>query len=191
VTTGKKANKRKTGKAGSRVVIRLDKGQGYFDRMPVEMKVHILKVFGAKAGLNPPPGPYEGPPIESAKEYYARHQQKPREVKARHPLVHPLEDIRPRVPRLISVLIVPRKGPLFYGMQLTAYTGTFDDGSRELIANSAYELDGIVQIASKRARKGYKFELARRGYPFGLSERDKKNAIAIVSIGNDFMIPEL
>jgi hypothetical protein len=180
--TGKKPKKEKT-------VIRLT--QSCFDRMPIEMTMHLAKAFGAKAGLNPPPGPYQGPPIESAKEYYKRIQPEPREVKARHPAVAPAEDSNSPLRRLISVRITPREGPLFYGMQLTAYVGEFDDGSKEFIANSAYELSGIMQIASKRARKGYKFGLARTGYSFVLNERDKQNVMAIVSVSDGFTIPGL
>ena len=152
------------------------------------MKDHLWKAFGHKAGLNPSPGFYQGPPMPSATEYYKRIQSPPREVKARHPAVA-VEDSNSRLRRLISVRITPREGPLFYGMQLTEYVGEFDDGLKELIANTGYELDGIVQIASKRARRAYKFGLARRGYSFVLNETDKKNVMAIVSITDDFVVP--
>jgi hypothetical protein len=175
---------------GERRPVVISLTQSCFDRMPIEMTMHLVKAFGHKAGLNPSPGFYQGPPIPSATEYYKRIQPPPREVKARHPAVA-AEDSNSRVRRLIGVRITPRKGPLFYGMQLTEYVGEFDDGSKEFIANTAYELRGIVQIASKRARKGYKFGLARRGYSFVLNETDKKNVVAIVSITNDFVVPGL
>jgi hypothetical protein len=66
---------------GERRPVVISLTQGSFDRMPDEMKDHLWKAFGHKAGLNPSPGFYQGPPIESAKEYYKRIQPPPREVR--------------------------------------------------------------------------------------------------------------
>jgi hypothetical protein len=132
-------------------------------------------------------------PAETSKEHSSRLKKTRTIPKRRKDAGRSGDNRSMKIPKLISIRVVPREGPLFYGMQLTAYFGKFDDGSERLLAHTAYELDGVVQVASTRARKGYKFEFARSGYrhQFRLSERDKKNVISIVNISDDFIVPGL